>query len=496
MTDRETPCAGVIRSRSARGRARAVMHLPTEPMWLVALGMLSTAVLSGCAKSSTVPADAPRVEASAAKDAAPTHETPMHETTMHETTVHENTVPESLTREGIRRTEPEAKTSIEPADSHERTPAEVTVGTLEAPAWIELTPQIRVDRAHGVILCTVVSVLDVGFLEQYVCAAGTREHESLFAFEGKASELHAALLLVGCRPGQPGSWREAPPVEQPTNPPTENHRFVAVPPTGEPLELSIELPDGSRQPLTYFVRASPVGQPANATNQAELRPPRRFVFAGSQFRTDQRTGAERYLADGSGSIVGLVTFGDETIAAEDVIPDQVSAADPVWEAFTERMPKPGTRLTLRIERSRLRPRTARRRLLAPTRGLPADYLRVAAKHAPRARARGVATTVNKKARPRQSLRPSPSGGRMMGRYLPTSIKVTPASDQAKANLAKSLWKVNSLQPVGSAKCARKRSPSSGTTTQVFNISGFMAEMNPPPSHKGDADPKDGPRCIS
>ena len=370
--------------------------------------------------------------------------------------------------------------------------------SIEAPsanAWIEVTPQIRVDRTRGVIECRVVSVLEVGFLEQYVCSVGTREHESLFAFEGKASELHAALLLVGCRPGQPGSWREAPPVEQPTNPPTENHRFVAVPPTGEPLELSIELPDGSRQPLTYFVRASPVGQPTNSTNQTELIPPRRFVFAGSRFRTDQRTGAERYIADGSGSIVGLVTFGDETIAAEDVIPDQVSAAEPVWEAFSERMPKPGTRLTLRIERARrtTQPRRSPRssRLLRTSRSPRSSrLLRTSATRC------GAKAWRNKKARPRQSLRPSPSGGRMLGRYLPTSLTVTPASDQSKAFLANSLWKVNSLQPVGSAKCSQNLASPLGPITQVPKHSGFVTRFNRPSGRGGEATPKDGFRCIS
>jgi hypothetical protein len=72
------------------------------------------------------------------------------------------------------------------------------------------------------------------------------------------------------------------------------------------------------------------------------------VFAGSRFVRNPRTQEERYEADGSGSLVGLVTFGDETIGAVEVIPDSAQVASPVWEIFPERVPAPGTRVKLRI----------------------------------------------------------------------------------------------------------------------------------------------------
>ena len=332
--------------------------------------------------------------------------------------------------------------------SVDQMPAAASTGAPNAAAeWLQFTPQIRVDRARGVIVCDIVSVLDVGFLEQYVCAVGTREHESLFVFEGKASELHAAMLLAGWTPGKPGSWREVPP--QPTDaaeqarpteeaqrlsdPTARNQRFVAVPPSGEALELTVVMPDGSTRPLTYFVRASPLGRPTTEEVSGEPTktptPPNRFIFAGSRFRTDPRTGVERYIADGSGSIVGLVTFGDETIAAVDVIPDQVSAAEPVWEVFTERMPKPGTRWTLRIERAR-----PRRRRIENSLGAGSSVGSGSGSPAGRAE--------RKKARPRQCLRPSPSGGEWMGRCSPTLCNVKSGSADSKCLLANSWRKVD------------------------------------------------------
>ncbi len=263
-------------------------------------------------------------------------------------------------------TDTSATAEESPAPRSESTTSEpaVPAAPVAEPQFIQCTPQIRVDRAHSVLEVAVVSVLEVGFLEQYVCSPSTREHESLFVFEGKASELHAALLLAGFKPGAPGSWREVPPPEGQPN--DGNQQFAAVPPTGDAIRITAVLPDGTEHPLTHFVRASPL------TPNTDARPPNDFVFAGSRFRADRRTGVERYLADGSGSIIGLVTFGDETIAAVEVVPDQISVAPPVWEAFTERMPKPGTKLMLRITRaaavsnstsgtSRTSPRRRRRR---------------------------------------------------------------------------------------------------------------------------------------
>ncbi|MBU3683271.1 MAG: hypothetical protein FGM39_04540 [Phycisphaerales bacterium] len=57
---------------------------------------------------------------------------------------------------------------------------------------------------------------------------------------------------------------------------------------------------------------------------------------------------EHYGADRTGSIVGIVTFGDEAIACDEVISDQSEVDAPQWQARTERMPEPGTRVKLVI----------------------------------------------------------------------------------------------------------------------------------------------------
>ena len=203
-------------------------------------------------------------------------------------------------------------------------------------AWRRVSDSIRVDTAGNAVEFDAVSVLKTGFLEEYVCTEGTREHESLFVFAGKASEIHAALLLAGLEPGTPGRWREMKTDDG-------GFRVEAVPPTGPAVTIRVILADGRAFPLDHFVRAAPVAEAAPGA-----RPPHAFVFAGSKFVQNRRTGSERYAADGSGSLIGLVTFGDETIAPIEVISDQAEVSAPIWEAFTERMPEPGTAVRIRI----------------------------------------------------------------------------------------------------------------------------------------------------
>ena len=219
------------------------------------------------------------------------------------------------------------------------TPPAATLAAPATPQWTALTPNIRCDRAAGVVELDAVAVLETGFLEQLVCLVGTREHESLFAFDGKASDVHAALLFAGLEPGAPGHWREV----------TADgaSRIEGVGPKGSPVVITVLLPDGTERAIDWFVRAAPL-----SSDQA--RPaPRQFVFGGSRFERSRRTGTDRYVADSSGSLIGLVTFGDETIGCAEVIPDQASAAAPVWEAWTERMPEPGTKIRIRLSSTRV-----------------------------------------------------------------------------------------------------------------------------------------------
>lgn len=233
-----------------------------------------------------------------------------------------------------------AEPTLAPTQSPETSPTSAKAAPSEPSPTIALTPLVRANRATRTVEFDAVAVLDVGFLEQFVCLAGTREHESLFAFEGRASDIHAALLFVGLEPGAPGSWRRA------TADESDPDSIVAVAPSGPELKVEVIVGAAQPEPIASFIRAAPLAD--GAERLAAPIDSFRFVFAGSRLRRDRRTGEDRYIADGSGSLVGLVTFGDETIAAASVIPDQIDAASPVWEVDPARMPAVGTKVIVRL----------------------------------------------------------------------------------------------------------------------------------------------------
>ena len=204
------------------------------------------------------------------------------------------------------------------------------------PAPVALGAGVTVDRAAGEVRVDTQVAMDRGWLEQGVCAAGTREHESLLATEVPASRIHAALLLLGLEPGAPGSWREVPK--------GDSFAVERIAPRGPRLDLFVRV-DGRQVPLDAWVH-DPVRHAAF--------PSQPWVFAGSRMRANRPPEpGEHYVADRTGSIVGIVTFGDEVIAYDEILSDKVDVDAPEWQASTAVIPAPGTRVQLVI-----RPRVA------------------------------------------------------------------------------------------------------------------------------------------
>jgi hypothetical protein len=92
-------------------------------------------------------------------------------------------------------------------------------------------------------------------------------------------------------------------------------------------------------------RTQPLAQWMVNTRPDPVQSAPAFVFAGSRFRR-LPDGSERYAADDSGSIVGLVTFGDEVVAMRTVIPDKVDVAPAAWKARTDDIPPEGSVVTV------------------------------------------------------------------------------------------------------------------------------------------------------
>ncbi|MCB9844543.1 MAG: hypothetical protein H6811_00955 [Phycisphaeraceae bacterium] len=187
-------------------------------------------------------------------------------------------------------------------------------------------PHVRADLGARVVEFDGIVPMDCHnpatpdvWLEQLVCLFDSKEHESLVMSLATASEIHAALLLIGLEPGSPGHWRLA------------GQEVVRVPAQGPALRVEVITagPDGRETlaPLTSWAIHADSGESLDAYMRARDG---RFIFGGS--RMVVRQGREMYDADGTGTVIGLATFGMETISFSEVISPEEAIDEPEWLA--------------------------------------------------------------------------------------------------------------------------------------------------------------------
>jgi len=206
------------------------------------------------------------------------------------------------------------------------------------PAMVEVSPGLRVDRrARAVEFIGAVSV-DVRAqgavqLECVVCTPDTREYESLVVTPVRPSRIHAALLRLGLRPGQPGRFDFV------------DGKLIAIDPTGPRLRVSFHWLDDEGTPRSTDPSAWITADPAAAG--PPMRPAAGFVFAGSGFA--RSAAGAGYFADSDGTLIGLAAFGSETIAYADAFSPESAYSDQVWFADTNALPPMGRSVTVRLE---------------------------------------------------------------------------------------------------------------------------------------------------
>lgn len=206
----------------------------------------------------------------------------------------------------------------------------------------EMFPGVRADLARRVVEfdgTVPINVHDpktpIVFLEVVVCTADTKEHEALVMTRSLPSNIHAALLAAGLEPGVPGSWK------------WEEKALVAIPPRGAPVTVTLQYTDEHGQqveaPATDWVvnaaNSEPFAKPGTDANDG-------FLFAGSTLRSHE--GQQLYEADGAGTLIGLATFGSETIAWSRIFSPDSEVSEPEWIANTKLVPKFGTPVIVRI----------------------------------------------------------------------------------------------------------------------------------------------------
>lgn len=210
------------------------------------------------------------------------------------------------------------------------------------PDWISPSPGLRIDRASQVVEFQATACLSpdpsgrvVDYLELFVCSWDSREHESLLATDIKPSQVHAALLLAGAKPGRPAEFVRS------------GERLQRKPAEGSRIRVSfIWTVDGTES----------LAEPHEWVSHAETDEPLSnagFVFAGSQ-----QIG-EKYAADTEGTLISLVVFdvkidetisrGVETLAWVTPMSHEAAIDESVWIANPETYPPRDTPVTVRLK---------------------------------------------------------------------------------------------------------------------------------------------------
>lgn len=214
-------------------------------------------------------------------------------------------------------------------------------------------PGILIDLEDHCVDLEATVRLQEGFLELVACTKGTKEHESIVAIEARPMHVHTALLLLGAVNGHPAMRKRVD---------AARTRWVNVPPRGDPIAVFLVTTnqDGKavERPISDFIvrskdRADEVdgvvitNPDANAKRDDDERErlPHTFLFAGSHLK-ENGAGPRQYLADGSGNVISIATFGDELLC----LPfRQTSANDALmWRVKPDSLPAVGTRVTLRL----------------------------------------------------------------------------------------------------------------------------------------------------
>lgn len=189
--------------------------------------------------------------------------------------------------------------------------------------------------------------LTEGLLELIACTKDSKEHESMIAIEAKAAHVHAALLLVGAVPGNPAMRKE---VETENGP-----RWVDIPPRGQDIDVFLVINNKEGKPEEFPISKflikgldeSGDGVPVEHDKDEDRKfPTNTFLFVGSHVYKDGESDPI-YLADESGNVISLSTFGDELLALPGVHEHANDAL--AWAVDSTHLPPLNSKVILRLK---------------------------------------------------------------------------------------------------------------------------------------------------
>ena len=230
-------------------------------------------------------------------------------------------------------------------------------------------------------------VLREGLLEMLVCLKQTKEHESILSVNTQAQIVHAGLLALDAKVGSPVHW------DPEFTPATGQQIDIFFTWTDEEGKLhrdsaqkwvrhatrryyveKVDLPNGFKLPADSELKWDPrqkeliwYGQMSEAHRDTALKISdnvgfqkavnsffqqsqtrelkARWVFAGSHFVTDEKTGERFYQAE-AGDLICVANFASATLDLSAT--SSATNDDLMFEAYTERIPPLGTQVTIEL----------------------------------------------------------------------------------------------------------------------------------------------------
>ena len=215
------------------------------------------------------------------------------------------------------------------------------------PARKNLTlPGLVVDFQKRYVDIEATICLDEGMLKLIACTRETKEHESIVTITARPMHVHTALLLLGANNGHPAMRK---PVGE------GGARWVDIPPRGDPVDVYLVFRNKERKvverPISDFVTRPEerpdvlVGSKESNAQQGDKKFPKTFLLAGSLLVGDG-PGPRTYLADQSGHVISIATFGDELLCLPGMHAEANDAL--IWQIDATHLPKVGSAVTLRL----------------------------------------------------------------------------------------------------------------------------------------------------
>ena len=212
----------------------------------------------------------------------------------------------------------------EPANKQPVKPVEIAAAAAaednKALVKLSKTEDVWIDNDRKAVVTAGEVSLREGQLEMFACPAKTKEHESVVTVNSSAATVHAALLAIGAEKGKTVKF-------DPKYEPAE----------GQIVDVFVFWKDEKGMPRATrgqdWVKNAKTGKPLAFD----------WVFAGSGFWEDEKTGKKHYMAN-SGDLICVSNFPTATL---DLPVESSQANDSLtYVAFTERIPPRGTKVRM------------------------------------------------------------------------------------------------------------------------------------------------------